>query len=353
MKLLVVNPGSTSTKIGVFEDADPIFKKTLRHETETLKEFGSLANQYEFRKHLVEECMQEAGIKTEELDAVVGMGGFLKPVHSGTYIINRQMLIELSTAVYGEHASNLGALIANDIAQSVNKPAFVVDPVVVDELSDISRISGHPLLSRRSAFHALNQKAIARHYCNDNGKDYRNINLIVVHMGGGISVGVHEKGKVIDVNNALDGDGPFTPERSGTLPAGDLVALCFSGKYTQQEIKTMIKGNGGMNAYLNSNSIADIIEKAENNSYAKLLINAMTYQIAKEIASVSVAVNGDIDAILLTGGISYNDYICEEITKRVSFIAQVKRYPGEDELSALALGALRVLKGEEEAKVYY
>jgi butyrate kinase len=262
------------------------------------------------------------------------------------------MLEDLRIGLQGEHASNLGALIANAIGSKINKPAFIVDPVVVDEFMDISRISGHPAIKRRSIFHALNQKAIARQYCKDVGKAYTDLNLVVVHMGGGISVGMHAQGRVIDVNNALDGEGPLSPERSGTLPTGDLSALCFSGKYTHAEIKKMIAGNGGLVAYFGSNDLRELEARAKNEPEVQIAIDAMCYQIAKEIAAVSTAVYGKVDAILLTGGIARSQYVTNEITKRVSFIATVCKYPGEDELAALAQGALRVLRNEETAKEY-
>jgi butyrate kinase len=352
MKLLIVNPGSTSTKIGVFEDETQVFDKTLRHEREELDKFDRIMDQYDFRKNIVLDALKEAGISVDELSAVVGMGGLVKSIPGGTYTVNERMIEDLRVGVQGEHPSNLGGLIAYEIAKGIAKPSFIVDPVVVDEFKDISRISGHPLLERRSIFHALNQRAIAHQYCKEVGKRYEDLNLIVTHMGGGISIGMHEKGIVVDANNALNGDGPFTPERSGGLPVGDLVSLCFSGKYSEKEIKSMITGKGGMTAYFNSNNIKKLEERAASDPKVKLVIDAMVYQIAKEIAAMSVVVNGKVDAILLTGGIAYNDYIIAELTKRLSFITEVKRYPGEDELAALAQGALRVLRNEEPAKVY-
>lgn len=352
MKILVVNPGSTSTKIGVFENENLIFDKTLRHSIDEIAKFNKVAEQFSFRKDFIIEALKEAGIKEVELDAVVGMGGLVRSLTSGTYIVNEAMVEDLKSAKYGDHASNLGGLISYEIAQGINKPAFIVDPVVVDEFKDISRISGNPLLERRSIFHALNSKAIAKQYSKEIGKKYTDLNLIVAHMGGGISVGIHEKGCVIDANNALDGEGPFTPERSGTVPVGQLAELCFSGKYTLAEIKKMITGKGGMVAYFNSNSMKDLEDDAQKDPNIKLHIDAMIYQISKEIASLSAAVCGKVDAILITGGICYSDYVCAEIEKRIGFIAPFKAYPGEDELKALAFGALRVLTGEEESKKY-
>ena len=352
MKILIVNPGSTSTKIGLFEDETPIFEKVLRHTMEELEGFNKIGDQYDFRMKIIMEAMEEAGVAVEELSGICGMGGLVKPIAGGTYYVNDAMAKDLREGVQGEHASNLGGLIARAIGDKIGKPAFIVDPVVVDEMIPISRISGHPAISRRSIFHALNQKATARKYCKEIGKAYEDVNLVVVHMGGGISISCHQRGMAIDSNNALDGDGPFTPERSGGLPSGDLAALCFSGKYTHADIKTMIKGKGGMVGYFNSNSLIELEELSKTDPQVKLVIDAMALQIGKEIAAQAVAVCGKVDAIILTGGIAYSDYITGEIEKRVSFIAPVKRYPGEDELAALNMGALRVLRGEEEGKNY-
>jgi len=352
MKLLIINPGSTSTKIGVFENENSIFETTLRHSIEELAPFAKMTDQYDFRMDIIVAALKEAGIGVEELAAVVGRGGLVKPLAGGTYNVNDAMLADLRIGVQGQHASNLGGLIANAIGQKIGKPAFIVDPVVVDEFMDIARISGHPRVMRRSIFHALNQKAIARQYCKDVGRDYTELNLIVVHLGGGISVGMHSMGKVIDANNALDGDGPFSPERSGSLPMGDFAALCYSGNHSLAEVKKMLAGSGGLVAYFGSNNVMELEERAKTEPEVKLTIDAMIYQISKEIAALSTAVCGKVDAILLTGGIARSNYITDEITKRVSFITKVNKYPGEDELAALAQGALRVLRGEETAKEY-
>ena len=352
MKILIVNPGSTSTKIGLFEDETPIFEKVLRHTIEELDVYEKIGDQYDFRMQIIMDALDEAGVAADELSAVCGMGGLVKPIAGGTYYVNDVMAADLQNGVQGEHASNLGGLIAKAIGDKIGAPAFIVDPVVVDEFIDISYISGHPAIKRRSIFHALNQKATARKYCKEIGKAYNEVNLVVVHMGGGISVSCHNMGRVIDSNNALDGCGPFTPERSGGLPVGDLAAHCFSGEYSHADIKTMIKGKGGMVAYFGTNSLIELEEKAKTDDEVKLIIDAMALQIGKEIASQAVAVCGKIDAVLLTGGIAYSDYITNEITRRVKFIAPVKRYPGEDELAALNAGALRVMRGEEEGKIY-
>ena len=348
----MINPGSTSTKIGIYEGEKEILKETLRHKASELKNFGQISDQYDFRKNVIMEVLTKEGFEIESFDAIVGCGGLVKPITGGTYIVNERLLEDLRNGVLGQHASNLGGIIANEIAKTIGKPAFIVDPVVVDELEEISRISGHPKIPRRSIFHALNQKATAHKYCKDTGEKYEELNLIVAHMGGGISVGIHQKGRVIDVNNALDGEGPFTPERSGGLPAGDVVKLCYSDEYDLKEIKAMIVGKGGMVAYTGTTDMSEIEKQGKTKPEIKLLIDAFAYQVSKEIAAMSVAVNGQVDAILLTGGISHSNYIISEISKRVSFISEVKIYPGENELEALALAALRVLRGEEEAKIY-
>ena len=352
MKILVINPGSTSTKIGMFEGDDQIFEKVIRHERAEFESYQKIVDQFDFRKSLVEAALEEMNLSAGDFDAIVGMGGLTKPVEGGTFIICDKMVEDLRSTAYGDHASSLGSIIAYEMTRGTDIPAFMVDPVVVDEFADIARISGHPLLERRSIFHALNQKATAKRYCKEKGKRYDEINLIVTHMGGGISCGIHNKGWVVDANNALDGDGPFTPERSGGLPVGQLVSLCFSGEYSLGEIRTMIKGKGGLVAYTDSNSAKEIEERAATDPECKLLIDALAYQVAKVIGEMATVVKGDVDAILLTGGIAYSKYIVDEISKRVSFIAPVHPYPGEDELGALAQGALRVLRGEENAKSY-
>ena len=352
MKILIVNPGSTSTKIGIFENDNLAFEKVLRHSASELSKFDSIFNQYDFRLNIIIDALKEANESISNFDATVGMGGLLKPIPGGVYQINEDILSDLKSAKYGEHASNLGAILAYELAKHANIPSFIVDPVGVDEFCDIARISGHPLVKRRSIFHSLNQKAIAHLHSEKNKKNYTDQTLIVVHMGGGISIGLHKDGNVIDAVNALDGEGPFTPERSGSLPAYSIAELSFSGKYSFDEIKKMIVGKGGFNAYFNTTNIQEIATRAENEQDIKLVLDAFVYQISKEIAALSTLVNGKVDSILLTGGISYNDSITKEIENRVAFIAPVYIYPGEDELSALAKGAIRGLKGIEEIKIY-
>jgi butyrate kinase len=352
-KLLVINPGSTSTKISVFEDEKEVFKETLRHSSEEIAKYENISDQQSFRTKVILKSLIDSNIDIKELDAVVGRGGLLKPIPSGTYKVNDNMLKDIQDCINGEHASNLGAIIGNEIASSIGKSAYIVDPVVVDEMEEIARLSGIPELPRKSIFHALNQKAVAKKYAKENSKNYEDINIIVAHMGGGVSVGAHKKGKIIDVNNALDGDGAFSPERSGGVPSGDLARMCFSGKYTLGEILKKITGKGGFVAYLNTND-ARVIETAalEGDEKAKLIHDAMGYQVAKDIGSAATVLNGVVDAIILTGGMAYGKPIIDLIKKKVSFIAPIVVYPGEDEMLALAQGVIRVLNGEEQAKEY-
>lgn len=352
-KLLIINPGSTSTKIGVYEDEKQVFETNLKHSAEEIAKYKTIIDQFAFRKEAILNVLKEQNIDINTLDAIVGRGGLLKPMISGTYTVNEAMIEDLKIGVQGQHASNLAGIIASEIAKGLNIPAYIVDPIVVDELTDVARISGIPEIQRKSIFHALNQKAIAKKYAKDKGVKYEDLNLIVTHMGGGVSVGAHSHGRVIDVNNALDGEGPFSPERSGGVPVGALVELCFSGKYTHEEIKKKINGKGGAVAYYNTNDFKVVADAADaGDAKAKLIYDAFIYQIAKEIGKNAAVLAGKVDAILITGGIAYNKGITGKIAEKVSFIAPVVVYPGEDELLALAQGALRVLNGEEEAKVY-
>ena len=352
-RLLVINPGSTSTKIAVFDDEEIIFEETLRHSTEELAKYDKIYDQYEFRKDIIIDVLNKNGIEINSLDTVVGRGGLLKPIEGGTYSVSKKMLDDLKVGVLGEHASNLGGIIANQIAQSIDKPAFIVDPTVVDEMEDIARVSGMEDIDRVSIVHAPTQKAVARRPASSKGQKYEDMNLIVAHLGGGISVGAHKKGRIVDVNNALDGEGPFSPERTGGLPVGDLVKLCYSGKYTFDEMKKKIKGNGGLVSYLGTNDAREVSEMIEKgNKEAELIYSAMAYQIAKEIGSCAAVLRGKVDGIILTGGIAHDKIFTQWIKERVEFISQVYIYPGEDELTALAEGGLRVLRGEEAAKQY-
>ena len=354
-RILVINPGSTSTKLAIFDDEKQVLSKSLAHDVEEISKFPDIPSQYQFRKNIIIDFLAESGIELRTIDAVVGRGGLLYPLEGGTYLVNDIMLEHLRKGVQGQHASNLGGILAHAIAKEISDstPAFIVDPVVVDEMEPIAKLSGHPLITRRSIFHALNQKAMARKAARELGKKYEEANIIVAHMGGGISVGAHRRGKVIDVNNALNGDGPFAPERSGGLPAADLVKICFSGKYSEKDVMNMLRGKGGMVAYLGTNDMRVAKQMAkEGNQFADLVIKAMAYQIAKEIGLLATVLEGNVDAIVLTGGIAFDDDFVELIKKRVEWIAKVFVFPGEVEMEALAMGALRVLRGEEEAKVY-
>ncbi|MDK0709209.1 butyrate kinase [Clostridium perfringens] len=352
-KLLIINPGSTSTKIGVYEGEKEILEETLRHSAEEILKYDTIFDQLDFRKEVILKVLKEKGIDINELDAVVGRGGMLKPIEGGTYEVNEAMVEDLKIGVQGPHASNLGGILSNEIAKEIGKRAFIVDPVVVDEMEEVARLSGVPELPRKSKFHALNQKAVAKRYAKEHNTSYEDVNLIVVHMGGGVSVGAHRKGRVIDVNNALDGDGPFSPERAGGVPSGELLEMCFSGEYSKEEVYKKLVGKGGFVAYANTNDARDLIKLSqEGDEKGSLIFDAFIYQIAKEIGSMAVVLDGEVDAIVLTGGIAYSDYVTNAINKKVKWIAPMVVYGGEDELLALAQGAIRVLDGVEEAKVY-
>ena len=353
IKSLIINPGSTSTKIAVFEDETQLFEETLRHPTEEIAKYATIIDQKDFRKQIILDFLKEKDCDVHSLDVIIGRGGLLKPIPGGTYAVSDELLADLKKGVQGQHASNLGGILAREIGDAIGKPSYIVDPVVVDELTDVARISGMPELPRRSIFHALNQKAVARRFAKEHGTTYEALNLIVIHMGGGVSVGAHSKGKVVDVNNILDGEGCFSPERAGTVPVGDLIKMCFSGKYTQQEIYKKICGNGGFNAYLHTND-ARVVEKMveQGDEYAKLIQDAFYYQIAKDAGAMAAVLHGKVDQIILTGGIAYAQLTVDKLTESIGWIAPITVYPGEDEMLALAQGGLRVMTGEEEAKVY-
>jgi butyrate kinase len=352
-RILAINPGSTSTKLAIFEDENIVEQTTLRHDAEEISKFDKIADQYSFRYNVIMNFLKDKNYNLKSFDAIVGRGGLLHPIPGGTFLVNEDMLDDLRSAKYGEHASNLGAILAYKIAKSIGKPAYIVDPVVVDEMIDIARLSGMPELPRKSILHALNQRAVAYKVAKDMGKEYKECNFIVAHMGGGISIGAHKKGKIVDVNNALDGDGPFTPERSGNVPVNGLLKMCFSGKYTQKEILKKIKGKGGLVAYLGTNSTLDVENKVKaGNVEYKKVYEAMAYQVSKWIGKTSAIFKGEVDAIILTGGVAYDKDFCKWIEERVNFIAPVKVIAGEMEMEALANGALRVLEGKEKALIY-
>jgi len=351
--VLTINPGSTSTKIGVFSGGKEIFTESVAHSAEDISRYSCIADQFEFREQHIRKTLDSKGFDLSTLDCVVGRGGLLSPIPGGVYKVNEAMKAELRSAKNGEHASNLGALIADRLASEIGKPAFIADPVVVDELSPLARFSGHKAFTHRSIFHALNQKAVARRYSLEIGKKYEDLNLIVCHLGGGISVGLHQKGRVVDVNNALDGEGPFSPERSGTLPTGQLVKLCFSGTVTEKEVKKMLVGAGGLVSFTGLNDVREVKKLiAQGDKNAEAAFNAMVYQIGKAIGALASAAEGKVDAIIVTGGIAYNKDLTDKINDMTGWICKNVVYPGEGELEALALAGERVLSGDAVAQTY-
>ena len=353
-RILAINPGSTTTKVAVYQNKKVTFLKTFRHPADELNRFERVIDQLEYRKQLILDELRDSDVYVDLIGAVIGRGGLLSPIPSGVYRVNEKMIKELREPHTREHASNLGALIAFDIAKILpNAEAFIADPVVVDELDPIARYSGHPVFDRISIFHALNQKSIARTYAKSTMKEYEDLNLIVVHLGGGITVGAHKRGRVIDVNQGLDGDGPFSPERSGTLPAGALIKAAFSGKHTLPEMQNMLIGKGGMVAYLGTNDTYLVERDAKDGDRKSLeIMQAMAYQVAKEIGAMFTVLKCDVDAILITGGIANSMWFCNLIQERVYKIAPVHIYPGQDEMRALAENASLALSGEIEIKEY-
>lgn len=353
LHILVINPGSTSTKFAVFNGEQRVFDQGLSHSAEDLAGFPTVASQYEFREKAIQKALEERHFDLKSLNVVVGRGGVLHPIPGGVYRVNEAMKADLLSAQYGEHAANLGGLIADAFAVKLGIPAYIADPVVVDELDDVARVSGHKLFQRISIFHALNQKAVAYRYAKEKGRAYKDLNLIVAHMGGGISIGFHKNGRVVDVNQALSGEGPFSPERAGTLPAKELAELCFSGKYSLQEVLKMITGKGGMVSFLGTNDMREVSRmRDEGNKEADLYYRAMAYQIGKSIGAAAAVAHGKVDAIILTGGIAHSKDFTDLITEMVAFIAPVVVYPGEGELEALALAGRMALSGEVEIKEY-
>lgn len=350
--ILVINPGSTSTKVALFKEGKSIRHKSLSHPNEEMEKFEKVTDQYDYRKTMILKWLEEEGVELHNLAAVVARGGLLRSIPGGTYKVTEAMIEDLKIGVQGEHASNLGGIIAKSIGDSQGIPSFIVDPVAVDEFEDVARISGMPELPRKSLVHALNIKAVARKAAKDMGKVLDDINLIIAHLGGGISIAPLKKGRIIDVNNANDG-GPFSPDRTGTLPVGDVIKMCYSGNYTFAELKKKISGKGGLIGYLGTNDAREVEKMIENGDKKALLIyDAMAYQISKEIGAMAAVLSGDVQAVILTGGLAYSKLLCERIEKRVGFIAPFMVYPGEDEMLALAEGAARVLSGEEQAKIY-
>ncbi len=353
-RILAINPGSTSTKFAVYFDEKCVLNKTIRHSLDELMRYNNVVDQFDFRKGFIVDALVEEGIDVDSIKTVIGRGGLTYPLESGVYSVNNQMLKHARDGVLGQHASNLGPLLADYIAQQIpNARAYIADPVVTDELDEVARIAGHPKFERRSIFHALNQKATARLHAKTAGRKYEEMNLIVAHLGGGISVGAHKKGRVVDVNNAFDGEGPFSPERSGTLPVGQLIGICFSGKYSEEQVRRMVVGEGGYVGYLGTNNAKQVEERAlSGDEKARLIQEALFYQVSKMIGEMAVVLDGKIDAILITGGLAFSPGAETFIKNRTGFLAPVFTYPGEDELQALALNALLVARGEVDAKVY-
>ncbi|MCC8019351.1 MAG: butyrate kinase [Rikenellaceae bacterium] len=352
-KILAINPGSTSTKVAVYNDTELITEIKVDHTTQELARFDTVADQMDYRKRLITDALSEKGISADGFDAIIGRGGLLKPIPSGVYEIDGAMLDDLRSAHYGAHASNLGALIAESLAGGTAARAFIADPVVVDEMDEIAKLTGLAGIRRRSVFHALNQKAIARSFAARQGVPYESLNLIVAHLGGGISVGAHRRGRVVDVNNALDGDGPFSPERAGRIPAASLARMVASGHNTWEDISKKLAGKGGLVALLGTNDVREAIDRAEaGDKTASLALNAMCYNIAKEIGAMAAVLCGEVDAVILTGGIAHNAEVCQKVGDRCRFIAPVVPMPGENELEALASNALGVLNGTLEPMRY-
>ena len=350
--ILVINPGSTSTKVAIFYDDNEIKSHKISHSNKELSKYKKVSEQYEYRLNLIYNWLEDENISTTSLKAVVGRGGILRPMPGGTYLVTDKMIEDLKIGIGGEHAANLGGILARGIADKEGIKSFIVDPVSVDEFEEVSRISGLKEIKRKSQVHALNIKAVSHRRAAELNKNLKELNFVVAHLGGGISICPVKKGRMIDVNNASE-MGPFSPERTGTLPVGDLVKMCYSGEYSLEDMEMKIKGNGGLMSYLGTIDARDVEEKISNgDKYAKLIFDAMVYQIAKEIGSYAVVLDGKVDNIILTGGLAYSDYLVNGVIDMVGFIAEVIVYPGEDEMSALNKGVLRVIRGEEKAKIY-
>lgn len=350
--VLVINPGSTSTKVALFKEEENVIQKNLSHSTDELDKFDKITDQFEYRKDIIIDWMKSEGYGVEQLKSVVGRGGLLKPMPSGTYEVTQALIEDLKIGVQGEHASNLGGIIAKSIADEAGAPSYIVDPVAVDEFEDVARISGMPEIKRRSLLHALNIRAIAHRVAKEKNCHINDLNLVVAHLGGGISVVPMRNGKMIDANNANE-MGPFSPERAGGLPSGDLAKMCFSGNHTFKELKTKMRGKGGLVAYLGTNDAREVLKRIEaGDKEAKLVFDAMGYQISKEIGGMATVLQGKVDAIVLTGGVAYSKYLTDYIEGQVGFIAPIIVKPGEDEMIALNEGVMRVQAGEEPVKIY-
>lgn len=355
MLILVINPGSTSTKMAVYEDEKPMMLRSISHTNEELAHFDNVIEQLDYRKRLVLNELERGNVPME-FDAVIGRGGLVKPIAGGVYEINQKMLDDTHSGIaMHNHACNLGCLIAHDIAKDIpGCRSFIADPGVVDELNDYARISGSPLMNRICIWHALNQRAIARRFAQEIGKKYEDLNLIICHLGGGISVAAHDHGRAVDANNALDGEGPFSPERAGSLPAADLIRLCFSGKYNEKQLLKRIVGKAGLNAHLGTANVKEIEMRIRDfgDTHAELILNAMIYHVAKNIVGLGAVFCGKVDAILLTGGLARSEYVISRLRQRIEFLAPTYCFPGEDEMEALAQNALAVLRGQLRVQEY-
>ncbi|MCD6482120.1 MAG: butyrate kinase [Candidatus Izimaplasma sp.] len=353
MRILVVNPGSTSTKVALFIDLKLEIEKTIRHTSESLKKYNDLIDQLEMRTEVIKKFLKENNINLSEIDGFIARGGLMKPVISGIYEVNEQMMKDLKSNKYGTHASNLGGLIVYKLAQFVNKNAYIADPVVVDEMSSVAKISGLNGISRKPIWHALNQKAVAKRYAEKLGFNYEDMNLIVAHLGGGISVGLHKLGRVTDVNNALNGDGPFSPERTGGLPVAEVYELAMSGQYTLEQLRKLNHGFGGLVSYLDTNDAEKVAEMiSDGDVFAKRVMKAMVYQIAKEIGSLYAVTRGNLDAIIITGGLAHNQAVLQPLLEYLDHLGEIVVYPGEDELEALAFNMYQLLTKQTELKYY-
>ena len=353
LKILAINPGSTSTKFALYVNDSPSFVKNIRHSDAELAPFRgrSILEQQRFRAQQIEAALCEAGHDIRELSAVVGRGGLLPPLASGTYLVNHDMLNELALARRGEHASNLGAFLADELARKAGVQAYVVDPVSVDEWPAHARFSGSARMERQCLSHALNSKAVAKRYARECGRPYESLRLIVAHLGSGISVSAHEDGRMIDVTNSRE-EGAFSTERAGGVPVMQLVELCFSGEYTRKQVETSLFREGGLYSYLGTKDLIEVERRIDaGDGKARLVLEAMVYQIAKEMGAMAAVLHGCVDALLLTGGMAHSERLVPALIAYVSWIAPIVSYPGEDELRALAEGALRLLRGEEEARV--
>ena len=351
-KILAINPGSTSTKISLANDDQPVFVADIAHSQEELRIFKRISDQFHFRKQVVIEELKKRNVPLD-FDAVIGRGGLAKPVPSGVFTITEKMIIDQQQAIH-QHVCDLGCMIADEIARDIpGCRSFIADPGVVDEMEPEARVSGSPLMPRMCIWHALNQKAIGRRFAKDMGTTYEKLNLIICHLGGGISIAAHDHGRAIDANNALDGEGPFSPERAGTLPAADLIHLCFSGKYTEDQLLKKVSGQAGLIAHLGTNDLKEIMNWMKaGDKHAEVVVSAMIWHIAKNIAAEGAVLYGKVDAILLTGGMAKCDYIIERLKRRLNYLAPIHVYPGQDEMKALTENALAVLRGERAARDY-